>query len=45
MIEGVVAASDIIDVRPRVVPFDVATATVSPFEYNATFAKHKLFTI
>ena len=35
MIEGVVAASDVIDVRPRVVPFDVATATVSPFEYNA----------
>ena len=40
MIEGVVAASDVIDVRPRVVPFDVATATVSPFEYNArAFAK------
>ena len=40
MIEGTIAASDIIDVRPRVVPFDVATATVSPFEYNArAFAK------
>lgn len=40
MIEGIVPVSDIIDVRPRVVPFDVSSATASPFEYNArAFAK------
>jgi hypothetical protein len=40
ILEDGVAGCDIIDVRPRVVPFDVATATRSPFEYNArAFAK------
>ena len=34
LIEGI-GCSDIIDVRPRVVPFDVSSATRSPFEYNA----------
>jgi len=30
-----IAASDIIDVRPRVVPFNVSTATKSPFEFGS----------
>ena len=34
MVEGF-SSSDIIDVRPRVVPFDPATATRSPFEWEA----------
>ena len=47
ILEDGVAGCDIIDVRPRVVPFDVATATRSPFEYNARgFCKsYKLLTI